>query len=47
MVTHDPKAAGRARRLVRLEKGILIEDNNKNDHDWANIGEQNDLSAGG
>jgi putative ABC transport system ATP-binding protein len=26
MVTHDPKAAVRARRLVRLEKGILKED---------------------
>ena len=30
MVTHDPKAASRARRLVRLEKGILIEDNHSN-----------------
>jgi len=30
MVTHDPKAAARARRLVRLEKGILIEDNHSN-----------------
>ena len=26
IVTHDPKAAARARRLVRLEKGILKED---------------------
>jgi putative ABC transport system ATP-binding protein len=30
MVTHDPKAASRSRRLVRLEKGILIEDNHTN-----------------
>ncbi len=26
IVTHDPKAAARARRLVRLEKGVLKED---------------------
>ena len=26
MVTHDPKAAGTARRLVRLEKGQLVDD---------------------
>ena len=26
MVTHDPKAAGRARRVVHLEKGVLKED---------------------
>jgi putative ABC transport system ATP-binding protein len=26
MVTHDPKAAARARRLVHLEKGVLLED---------------------
>jgi putative ABC transport system ATP-binding protein len=26
MVTHDPKAAGVARRLVRLEKGRLVDD---------------------
>jgi putative ABC transport system ATP-binding protein len=32
MVTHDPKAAARARRLVRLEKGVLIEDNHMDDH---------------
>ena len=24
MVTHDPKAAARARRLVELEKGVLV-----------------------
>jgi putative ABC transport system ATP-binding protein len=24
MVTHDPKAAGRARRMVHLEKGVLV-----------------------
>jgi len=26
MVTHDPKAASVARRLVRLEKGRLVDD---------------------
>jgi putative ABC transport system ATP-binding protein len=26
MVTHDPKAAGAARRMVRLEKGKLVDD---------------------
>ena len=26
MVTHDPKAAGRAKRLVHLEKGVLVPD---------------------
>jgi putative ABC transport system ATP-binding protein len=26
MVTHDPKAAGRARRLIHLEKGVLVPD---------------------
>ena len=26
MVTHDPKAAGRARRMVHLEKGLLVTD---------------------
>ncbi len=25
MVTHDPKAAGKAHRLVHLEKGVLVE----------------------
>ena len=25
MVTHDPKAAARARRLVHLEKGVLVD----------------------
>ena len=25
MVTHDPKAAGRARRMVHLEKGVLVD----------------------
>lgn len=29
MVTHDPKAAARARRIVQLEKGVLKEDYNK------------------
>ncbi len=26
MVTHDPRAAGRARRMVHLEKGVLVSD---------------------
>ncbi len=26
MVTHDPKAAGKARRLIHLEKGVLADD---------------------
>ena len=26
MVTHDPKAAAKARRLVYLEKGVLVEE---------------------
>jgi len=26
MVTHDPKAAARARRLIHLEKGELVPD---------------------
>ena len=26
MVTHDPKAAARAHRLVHLEKGVLVDD---------------------
>jgi putative ABC transport system ATP-binding protein len=25
MVTHDPKAADKARRLVHLEKGVLVD----------------------
>ena len=25
MVTHDPKAAGKAHRLVHLEKGVLVD----------------------
>jgi putative ABC transport system ATP-binding protein len=25
MVTHDPKAAGRAARLIHLEKGVLVD----------------------
>jgi putative ABC transport system ATP-binding protein len=25
MVTHDPKAAGYARRQVHLDKGVLVE----------------------
>jgi len=25
MVTHDPKAAGHARRIVQLEKGVLVD----------------------
>jgi len=28
MVTHDPKAASRAQRLIHLEKGILVPDSN-------------------
>ncbi len=24
MVTHDPKAAGHARRIIQLEKGVLV-----------------------
>jgi len=24
MVTHDPKAAARAHRLIHLEKGVLV-----------------------
>ncbi len=28
LATHDPKAAGRAHRIMRLEKGILIEEGN-------------------
>jgi putative ABC transport system ATP-binding protein len=26
MVTHDPKAAARAHRMVHLEKGILVDE---------------------
>ena len=26
MVTHDPKAAARAHRMVHLEKGVLVDD---------------------
>jgi len=26
MVTHDPKAAARAGRLIHLEKGVLVPD---------------------
>jgi len=26
MVTHDPKAAARAERMVHLEKGVLVPD---------------------
>jgi putative ABC transport system ATP-binding protein len=26
MVTHDPKAAARAQRLVHLEKGVLVDE---------------------
>ena len=25
MVTHDPKAAGKARRIIHLEKGVLVD----------------------
>ena len=32
MVTHDPKAAARARRLVHLEKGVLVPDDGSNAH---------------
>lgn len=28
MVTHDPKAAARAKRLIHLEKGVLVPDEN-------------------
>lgn len=37
MVTHDPKAAARARRLVHLEKGVLKEDNRTEDIGSAGI----------
>ncbi len=47
MVTHDPKAASRARRLVRLEKGVLIEDNNEKKAASTLIKEQNDVLPGG
>jgi putative ABC transport system ATP-binding protein len=30
MVTHDPKAASRARRLIHLEKGVLVPDDELN-----------------
>jgi putative ABC transport system ATP-binding protein len=26
MVTHDPSAAARARRVLRIEKGVIVED---------------------
>jgi putative ABC transport system ATP-binding protein len=26
MVTHDPKAAARAGRLIHLEKGVLVDE---------------------
>jgi putative ABC transport system ATP-binding protein len=26
MVTHDPKAAARASRMIHLEKGVLVSD---------------------
>jgi putative ABC transport system ATP-binding protein len=26
MVTHDPKAAARAQRMVHLEKGVLVDE---------------------
>jgi putative ABC transport system ATP-binding protein len=26
MVTHDPKAASHAKRLIHLEKGVLVDD---------------------
>jgi len=26
MVTHDPKAAARASRMIHLEKGVLVDD---------------------
>jgi putative ABC transport system ATP-binding protein len=25
MVTHDPKAAAKARRMIHLEKGVLVD----------------------
>ncbi len=45
MVTHDPKAASRARRLVRLEKGILIEDNHSNGIGSPGLAEEIDASV--
>jgi putative ABC transport system ATP-binding protein len=32
MVTHDPKAAARARRLIHLEKGELVPDDEASMH---------------
>jgi putative ABC transport system ATP-binding protein len=37
MVTHDPKAAARARRIVNLEKGVLKEDMRAEDHASAGL----------
>jgi putative ABC transport system ATP-binding protein len=31
LVTHDPTAAARARRVLRIDKGILIEDRSRED----------------
>jgi len=45
MVTHDPKAAAKARRLVRLEKGNLIED--KNEKETTPTSRKDDVLAGG
>ena len=32
MVTHDPKAASRASRMIHLEKGVLVDDPGSSDH---------------
>jgi putative ABC transport system ATP-binding protein len=37
IVTHDPKAAARARRIVSLEKGVLKEDSDVEDLDSVSI----------
>jgi putative ABC transport system ATP-binding protein len=37
MVTHDPKAAARARRIIHLEKGVLKEDIRVNDPNSAGL----------
>jgi ABC-type lipoprotein export system ATPase subunit len=33
LVTHDPVAAARARRVLRIDKGLLVEDRADN-HAW-------------
>jgi ABC-type transport system involved in cytochrome bd biosynthesis fused ATPase/permease subunit len=32
MVTHDPRAAARAARILHLEKGKLVHETGNNDH---------------